>query len=156
MFTVFWGAAPSIDFQTMIIQFEAVVLGNLFLEFFNCLALKLKNDATLNADQVIVVLPIEVAFIAKRPVSEIVLFGNLAFFQQFEGSVNSGVADLGLVAANAVEEFFGIDMSLAAKKVAENIHALRGQFQIVLAKIIFKYLTGLAQFFAVIVHGAEC
>lgn len=156
MLTVFWGPAASVDFQAVIIQIKAVITGDFFLEFFNGFAFKFENGSALNADQVIVVLPVEVAFVAKRPVSEIMFLGNLAFLQEFQGSVYGGIADLGVVAANAMEEFFGIDMPFAAKKMAENIHALGGQFQIVLAKIILKYLTGLAQFFAVILHGREC
>jgi hypothetical protein len=75
---------------------EAVALGDLFLQGFKGLILKLKDLPALEADQVVVMRSFVSAFIPCFTIRKLALRGQTQAGQELEGPVDGGVPDLGV------------------------------------------------------------
>jgi len=121
--------AVGVEAQRVVRQFEAFVLGNRFLQVFNLGLIKLLDPATVQAHQVIVVLPL-IELIHGFAALKMRATQEPGLLKLREHSVDRGQADIDVFAqSDAVDVFCRHVPMLSALEQLQNLQAWQGGFE---------------------------
>jgi hypothetical protein len=96
--------------------------------------LEFEDEATLDADQVVVVLAGDLE--AGLPIAELPRLGESGIDQQLEGTVDRGVTDLGVLLAHPGEQILYRHMIVAPQEAVDDRLSLPGRVEPVLLQIL--------------------
>ena len=132
---------PSVKLEAVCGDFKTVLFCNLLLQTLDPRIFEFKDGTAFDADQMVVMFVAWTRLVAGLSVSEMTGFGNAAFGEKLEGAVDRGVADRGMLLAQAEIEFFDRRVRSAAQKLIEDDLALPSRFQPLLGQILSKRLS---------------
>lgn len=121
--------ALPIKLETMPVDFEMVLHGQLLLQSLEFRIEELKNPAAFLADHVIVVLNLGMAFVAGKTVAEPSFLDKTAFNEQVQGSIDRRIPDLGIDGFDLSQQLLDGNMPHHIEEHADDRAALLGRFQ---------------------------
>ena len=122
-------AAQSVQFQPVALDLKPVLPGDFFLKFLNTGIFELKNGAALTADQMIVMLLVGGRLVTGLTITEMALLGDTAFGKEFQGSINGGIADIGMITTDLEIELLSGEVGPGPQKGIENNLPLPRRFE---------------------------
>ena len=123
---------------------EVILAANLFFELGYFRGEELDGDATVSAYHMMMAAPVKLVFIACHTIMKSYFTGQTAFGQQFQGTVDRGEPNLGVLFPGEPEKFISRKMIAGLKKGAQNGVALLGMLQANALKMPVKDLLGFA------------
>ena len=127
---------------------EVILAANLFFELGYFRGEELDGDATVSAYHMMMAAPVKLVFIARHTIMKSYFTGQTAFGQQFQGTVDRGEPNLGVLFPGEPEKFISREMIAGLKKGAQDSIALLGMLQTDLLQMAVEYLLRLAHVLA--------
>jgi hypothetical protein len=122
-------AAQAVQFETVAENLEFVLAGDLLLQLLDARIFEFQDGAAAGTDEVIVMLVVAGALIARLSIAEMALFGKTAFGEELQGAVDRRIPEIGILLAQLEVEFFGGQVGARLEKFVENNLTLPGRFQ---------------------------
>ena len=112
----------------MIDQSEAMLAGNLFLKPLDLIGDKLDHFATLDVDQMIMVI-IRCLFITRPAIAKVQPLDDSGFLEKLHRPIDRGQRDIGIDLDRTLMQFFCIRVIFGSRQNARNDPALLGHPQ---------------------------
>ena len=130
--------AISIQFQFVFVHPKPLSSGNPLLQRFQAIIFKFLNLTAPQTDQMVVVLPLDLAFKARGAVPEPAGGSPAALGQKPQGAINRGVSEARVLPSNPLIEFGDCHMRSGFPKRADDLVSLAGGFESPLPQIKMK------------------
>ncbi len=117
-------------------QFVAIAGGDFFLQRLDTRLFELDDVLALDTNEVIVMREIVCEFVAREPVAKTALERDTAFCEEFERSVNSGVANTRIGGAHHREQLFDAEMVGGREECLHDQATLVGRAQTLLDHVL--------------------
>jgi hypothetical protein len=141
------GAEP-IEFESVSLNDEAVLGGDLLLQAFDLAILELYNSSTAGADEV-VVMALVGNIVVLRLGAEMAGLGNPRFAEQIQGAIDGGQSQVWIFFGELVIHGLRRDV-LLPKKCRQDQLALAGELELMLRQVVAEHV----HFFNGFSHGA--
>ncbi len=132
--------ADAEDSQTVMCRLKFVLSGNLILLLFYDFAIKLDQISADGADQMVMMVVVEIVFVPLAAVTEALFTGQPAFVQKLERSVYSRKTDRWIFCLDQVVEVFSAQVSLSPEKDFKYEVTLRSPLESRTPQMINEYL----------------
>ena len=128
-------------FVAVVGNHESVLLGDFFLEVFDLGIFEFDDSAAMDADEVVVVRPLNHAFVIFLLPPEIMLLHHPLLSKEIERSVNRGLRDPSVFLPEGFPKLVGGEMfaRLCGKDLLDNQLAGTSQFEIFGLKMVLKF-----------------
>jgi len=127
-----------VDFQTMLLDLEAVLGSNLLLQTLNAGIFKLDNRAADRTDQVIMMMLFTAALVTGMSVAKMARCRQSTLSEEFKGAMHRGVTDMGIFFTNGPKKLFCREVRSCRQKFIKDHFPLLGDLEAVLAEIFTK------------------